>query len=88
MDDATLLMAPNEVTLPKMLPMERSEYKRLRIFLSNLMGRVHPANQGPTSFGKALYDQEVELEEYTPKEKRLKPHISALMTQWVHTHFL
>ena len=67
-------------TLSDTLLMSQSSQARLRVMVATLLIRGHPSTQIIIAFIKSLYEQEGELEEYAHWDRRIKPHLTSLLT--------
>ena len=75
------LMVPYGVYPPETTAMARSTHICLRVVLDTLLRLYHPVAQGMNAVVLAMIERETELEEYSPRNPRLNPNISALLTQ-------
>ena len=86
--DVVDLTPPNGVSLLETLFMLWITHMRLRVVLDNFLRRGYPYAHGMEIFGKALTEQEREMEEYYPRYLVLRLKLPALFTQWVRIHLL
>ena len=84
LSDTEELVAPNGVTIPTSHVQARGQHNRLRILGHTLFRERPTSSKQLKMFREEIGRREQELEEYVPRERHLRPHVTAFVTRWVH----
>ena len=79
--DVEILSDPDGVTLPRNFSMACGQWLRMQLIVGTCFGFDHNALDGLKEFGEEMSASEMELEEYTPCDSALRPHIPSLILQ-------
>ena len=77
--DVEILSAPDSVTLPRNVLMANGKWLRIRLIVGTCFGVDNNASDGLKEFGEEMLARETDLEEYTPRDTALLPHIPVLI---------